>query len=55
MRNDAVLPEAAHLVFLIVLEVAFEPFDMAVAFEGQDVRGDAIEEPAIVADDDGAA
>ena len=29
--------------------------DVAVPFEGQDVRGDAVEEPAIVADDDHAA
>ena len=28
---------------------------MAVALEGQDVGGDAVEEPAIMADDDGAA
>jgi hypothetical protein len=28
---------------------------LAVALEGQDVRGDAVQEPAIVADDDGAA
>src|SRR6478609_6014171 len=55
MRNDAVLAEPAHLVLLVVLEVALEPFDMAVAFEGQDVGRDAVEEPAIMADDDGAA
>ena len=48
-------PEPALLVFFVVLEVAFEPFDMAVAFEGEDVGGDAVEEPAVVADDHGAA
>src|SRR3974390_305537 len=53
--NDRIDAEPAHLVFLVILEVAFEPFDMAVALEGQDVGGDAIEEPAIVADDHGAA
>ena len=36
-------------------EVAFEKRHLAVAFEGQDVGGDAVEEPAVVADDDGAA
>ncbi len=28
---------------------------MAVALEGEDMRRDAVEEPAVVADDDGAA
>ena len=55
MRDDGILAEPAHLVLLVILEVAFEPFDMAVAFEGQDVGGDAVEEPAVMADDDGAA
>ena len=35
VRDDAVEPEAALLVFLVVGEIALEPFDMAVAFEGQ--------------------
>src|SRR6185437_14869843 len=55
VRNDGVLAEPAHLIPFIVLEIALEPFDMAVAFEGQDVGGDAVEEPAVMADDDGAA
>ena len=48
------MPEAALLVFLVILEVALEPFDVAVALEGEDMGGDAVEEPAIVADDHGA-
>src|SRR5439155_25867454 len=40
---------------LVVREVALEPLDVAVALERQDVRRDAVEEPAIVADDDRAA
>src|SRR5215475_13381982 len=55
VRNDAVLAEPAHLVLFIVLEIAFEPFDMAVAFKSEHVGRDAVEEPAVVADDDGAA
>ena len=55
MRNDAVLPQPPHLVGFVVLEVALEPFDVAVALERQDMGGDAVEEPAVVADDDGAA
>src|SRR6478672_4211309 len=42
-------------VRLVVLVVAFEPDDLAVALECQHVRRDAIEEPAVVADHDGAA
>jgi hypothetical protein len=37
MRNDAVLPEPAHLLGFVILEITLEPFDVAVAFEGQDV------------------
>ena len=46
MRDDAVDPEAALLVLLVVGEIAFE---------GQHVGGDAVEEEPVVADDDGAA
>src|SRR6516162_7368069 len=55
LRNDGFYAEPPHLVFLVVLEIAFEPFDMAVAFEGEDVGGYAVKEPAVVADDHGAA
>ena len=55
MRDDGILPEPFHFVLFVILEVAFEPFDMAVALERQDMRGDAVEEPAVMADDDGAA
>src|SRR3569833_701193 len=55
VRDDAVLAEPAHLVLLIILEITFKPFDMAVPFEGQHMGRDAVEEPAIMADDDGAA
>src|SRR5450759_1192402 len=55
MRNDAVLAQAAHLVGFVVLEVALEPLHVAVALEGEHVGGDAVEEPAVMADDNGAA
>src|SRR5438067_2482586 len=54
MRDCRIRTQAAHLVLLILLEIALEPLDMAVALESQDVGRDAIEEPAIVADDHGA-
>ena len=47
--------EPALAIGFVVLVVALEPHHLAVAFERQDVRRDAVEEPAIVADDDGAA
>src|SRR5687767_10979973 len=55
VRDGGVDAEAAFLVFLVIGEVALEPFHVAVALEGEDVRGDAVEEPAVVADDDRAA
>ena len=55
MRLVGVGAQAPLLVHLIVLEIALEPFDMAVVLEGEDVGGDAVEEPAVMADDDGAA
>ena len=55
MGDDGIGSKPPHLVALVVLEVALEPLDMTVAFERENVRGDAVEEPAIVADDDRAA
>src|SRR5262245_60025873 len=55
MGDGGIGSEPAHLVLLVVLEVALEPLDVAIALERQNVRGDAVEEPAIVADDDRAA
>ena len=43
------MPEAALLVLLVIGEIALEPLDVAVALEGEDVGGDAVEEQAIVA------
>ena len=40
---------------LVIREITFEPPDDSVSLEGQHVRRDAIEEPAIVTDDDRTA
>src|SRR5688572_13274597 len=40
---------------LVLAEVALEPAHLAVALEGEHVGGDAVEEPAVVADDHRAA
>ena len=42
-------------VCFVIAVVPLEPDDFAVALERQDVRGDAIEKPAVVAADHGAA
>ena len=55
MRLIRLQAQSLALVRLVVREVAVEPRHLTVALEGEDVRRDAIEEPAIVADDDGAA
>ena len=47
--------ETAFLVFLVILKVALEPFHMGVAFEGEDVGTDTVEEETVVRDDHGAA
>src|ERR1700709_1572188 len=54
VRDDGILPQPSHLVLFVILEIAFEPFDMAVVLEGEHVGGDAVEEPAVMADDHGA-
>src|SRR4051794_23438762 len=47
--------QASPSVLLICLEIALEPGDLRVTLEGEDVCGDAVEEPAVVRDDHGAA
>src|SRR5690606_24662486 len=54
VRLCRVLALAAFEIFHVLLVVAFEPDDFRVALERQDVRGDAVEEPAVVRDHDGA-
>src|SRR5688572_6658389 len=46
VRLEGVVAEALLLVGLVVGEVALEPGDLGVALEGEDVGGDAVEEPA---------
>jgi hypothetical protein len=55
VRLVGVGAEAALAVLLRVAVVALEPLDVAVAFEGEDVGGDAVEESAVVGDHDHAA
>src|SRR5688572_7471627 len=54
VRRVRVRAETTFAIRFVVLVVAFEPHHAAVALEGEHVRGDAVQEPAVVADDDGA-
>lgn len=45
----------ASFVFFVVGVGAFVVDDLSVGFEGEDVGADAVEEPTVVADYDGAA
>src|SRR6266568_7267102 len=55
VRDGGIDAKPPLLVLLVILEIALEPFDVALALERQHVGGDAVEEPAVVADDDRAA
>ena len=55
LRFVCALADPLAALFFVGLEIAFAPVDVAVAFEGQDVRRQPVEEPAVVADDDRAA
>ena len=50
-----VVAEAFAAVLLVLGVGAFEEVDLRVALEGEDMGADAVEEPAVVADDDGAS
>ena len=47
--------ESATAFFFIGLIIALAPMNMPFAFEGQNVRGDAVQKPAVVADHHHAA
>src|SRR6478672_8042706 len=65
LRDQPLVPDPVRLVRggaellpaerLVVADVALEEADLAVPLEGEDVGRDPVEEPAVVADDDGAA
>src|SRR5215207_3498357 len=55
VRAGGLDAEPLDLVLLVVLEVALEPEPLRLALVGEDVRRHPVEEPAVVADHDGAA
>src|SRR5688572_25078752 len=55
VRRRALGAEAALLVFLVLAVVAREELHVRVALEGEDVGGDAVEEPAVMGDHHDAA
>jgi hypothetical protein len=54
MRLIGCRAESRFSIRLVFGIIPVEPHDLAVAFEGQYVRGYAIQKPPVVADDDGA-
>jgi len=46
MRPIRLIAQSPALVFLIGLEIALEPLDVTVAFQGEDVGGEGVEEEA---------
>ena len=54
VRLVGVDAEALTAIRLVVAEVPFPPPGLGLPFKGKHVGGDAIEEPPVVADHDGA-
>src|SRR5882724_9953079 len=54
VRPVRLVSEQLVAALLVGLEVALEPHHLRVALERQHVRRDAVQEPAVVGDDDGA-
>src|SRR5690625_429312 len=55
VRTRGLRAQTLDLVLLVGLEVALEPEPVRVAFPSQDVSGHAVQEPAVVGGDHGAA
>ena len=55
MRLGSVSAEALLLVLFVFAIIALEKDRLAIAFESQDMSANTIEEPAIMADHEGAA
>ena len=55
MRLVSLIAQATLTVRLVIIKVAFKPRYLAITLVGENMCGDAVEEPAIVRDDDGAA
>src|SRR5262249_16187981 len=55
VRDHRICPQTTHLVGFVILEVPLEPFHVALTLKRQDMRGDPVEEPAVVTDDNGTA
>src|SRR3989338_625038 len=55
LRLRAFLAETLPLICLIFLVVAVEERPLGIAFRREDMRGDAVEEPAVVGDHHNAA
>lgn len=50
MRLVRLGAEAPPPILLVLLVVSFEPYRLAVALEGENMRRDSVEEPPVVGD-----
>ena len=55
MRLVGILAQSRFAIRFVIRIVPLKPHHFAFAFKSQNIRGDAIQKPAVVADDDGAA
>ena len=55
MRSFRVGAKSLATILFVVLVVSFEPHDIAVSLESEDVGSDSVEEPTIMAYHDGAS
>ena len=51
---DGFVAETGFFVFFVLRVVAFEEVNIAIALESEDVRTDTVEEPTVVAHNNGA-
>ena len=54
MRTRCLVAEAGNLVLFIRTKIAFEPLNMAVTFESQDMCCQSVKEETVMADDHSA-
>ena len=50
MRNDTIDAQTPFFIFFVIGEVSLKPFNMTLAFIGENMGCDAIEEEAIMRD-----
>ena len=55
LRLQRLCAQSLLLIFFVLLEVTGHQYHLAISLKGADMGGDAVQEPAVVADDKHAA